>query len=317
MFVPIEKSRLQALPRTDDPTDRRLASYVQAVGEGDRVSALEQIGRDDIILIGYPDDRGVDRNGGRIGSAEGPEAVRKHLYKMTPPGDRPLPTNLKIWDLGDLMCWSMDLLEAHERARETIRDLRQKGARILTIGGGHDRAYPDFVDFQGHVLNVDAHLDMRPNPTEPARAGHSGTPFRRILSAQRNPPRVSAVGLQRHCNAHAHLEWSKGHRVTTIFLEDFPANPEAQWEQVSNTLELKNAGPYALSIDLDAFAAADAPGVSAPQPQGVSTGLVFRMIRALRDRTRHLGLYELNPKYDVDDHTARLAARLAFEFIFG
>lgn len=313
MFVPYPKSSLHPKPRSEDPADVRVAARVQCV-EGNLEGALDQIKPTDVVVVGYPDDRGVDRNGGRIGAAEGPDEIRRHLYKMTPPPER--TTDFRIWDFGNLASWSMDLLEAHETARKHIADLRRTGARILTLGGGHDWAYPDYVGFEGHVINLDAHLDMRPNPDDSSRAGHSGTPFRRLLS-EKGAPHVSAVGLQRSCNAASHLEWAHGHRVTTLFLEELPFGLGPQWELVAGRLELlKSEARYALSIDLDAFAQSEAPGVSAPQAVGVSTALALELVRRLKGQTRQLGLYELNPRFDVDGHTARLAARLAWEYLF-
>jgi len=313
MFVPYPKSLLHPKPRTEDPSDVRVAARVHCV-EGNFENALGQIKPADVVVLGYPDDRGVDRNGGRIGASEGPDEIRKHLYKMTPPPERLL--DFRIWDFGNLASWSMDLLEAHEVARRFVGDLRRTGARLLSFGGGHDWAYPDFAGAPGHVINLDAHLDMRPNPDESSRAGHSGTPFRRILS-EKNPPHVSALGLQRSCNAASHLEWAHGHRVTTLFFEELPSGLGPQWELVVHRLELHKADAvYALSIDLDAFPQSDAPGVSAPQAVGLDTALARELIRRLKNQTRQMGLYELNPRFDVDGHTARLAARLAWEFLF-
>ncbi|HLR26945.1 MAG TPA: hypothetical protein VK112_13855, partial [Fodinibius sp.] len=37
-----------------------------------------------VVLLGFPSDEGVKRNGGREGAAEAPDEIRKELYKMTP-----------------------------------------------------------------------------------------------------------------------------------------------------------------------------------------------------------------------------------------
>src|SRR5438270_5347631 len=36
------------------------------------------------VLIGFPQDEGVRRNGGRTGAAEAPREIRRFLYRLTP-----------------------------------------------------------------------------------------------------------------------------------------------------------------------------------------------------------------------------------------
>ncbi len=316
MFAPFPQNQLAGRPRREDHQDVRVAGLVTPY-EGPAASFLEQVRPTDIVVLGYPDDRGIDRNGGRLGAAEGPDEIRRRLYRLTPPPQR-TTTDLRIWDLGNLRSWSMDLLEAQEKARDFVADLRKTGARILSLGGGHDWAYSDFQGFEGHVINFDAHLDVRPLPNEDELKGHSGTPFRRILEENKQgKTRVSAVGLQRTSNARAHLEWAEGHRVTPLFLEELPWDLPRQLELVRNKLELgPKAGALGLSIDMDAFPQHISPGVSAPQPFGLDPTLVLTLVRELKASTRQLGLYETSPRLDVDGSTARLAARLAYEFLF-
>jgi formiminoglutamase len=67
-----------------------------------------------------------------------------------------------------------------------------------------------------------------------------------------------------------------------------------------------------LTIDLDVLPAALAPGVSAPAPRG----LALEVVEALIDTVVASGklalgeVAELNPRFDLDGQTARVAARL-------
>lgn len=279
--------------------------------------ALSEIKRGDCVVLGYPDDRGVERNFGRPGACEGPDAIRSVFYRMTP---SPLkPRDIRLVELGNFLTWSMDLLEAHTEARKMIAALRETGARILTLGGGHDWAYSDFADWSGPLLHLDAHLDMRPTPDDPTQAGHSGTPFRRILSESKKPPQIKVLGVQSHCNSRSHLDWSGGFSVSALFLEELPLDLEAQWELMLNQLQIHaektKSHPIAMSVDMDVFSQAVAPGVSAPQPVGLNPALVLRLIRFLGPRLVQLGIYETNPRYDVDRQTSRLASKLMHEFV--
>ena len=67
-----------------------------------------------------------------------------------------------------------------------------------------------------------------------------------------------------------------------------------------------------LTIDIDAFSAALAPGVSAPAARGITLEVVEPLLEIIgRDnKLRLFDIAETCPAFDIDGHTARLAARL-------
>src|SRR5438477_12562249 len=62
--------------RPDDPRLGEITEFWQ----GSDVSLAP--GR--AVLIGFPQDEGVRRNGGRVGAAEAPNEIRRWLYRLTP-----------------------------------------------------------------------------------------------------------------------------------------------------------------------------------------------------------------------------------------
>ena len=91
---------------------------------------------------------------------------------------------------------------------------------------------------------------------------------------------------------------------------------EEQWTLLKDKFSLSVASDqFALSVDMDAFPQSVAPGVSAPQAFGLDPRLALRLIDELGSRLRHLGIYALNPMYDRDAETSRLAAKLVFQFL--
>jgi formimidoylglutamase len=321
LFTPTPKELSELFVREEDPQDLRLAHSIRRV-EAPFGIFLEQVKAGDVVILGYPDDRGVERNGGRTGAFAAPDLIRKFLFRLTPSySTKKLPT---IYDLGNLKTWSQDLPVSHEEARDCVKALRQKGARLVTLGGGHDWAYPDFVDLaeafptrKARVLNIDAHLDVRPEPQDEKRKGNSGTPFRRVLSLQSQKiPEIMAMGLQETSNAKAHVEWAHSRHVTTLFLEELPENLERRWPFVVDRLQLADkSAVYGISIDMDAFPQFVSPGVSAPQVFGVDPRLVQKLITTMGTSIEHLGLYEYNPSFDSDSHSARLAAHLIHTYL--
>ncbi len=326
MFLQTSQHLIIPKPRPDDATDLRLAQYVKNIAIQNIEQLETEVKKNDIVILGYPDDRGVDRNNGRPGASEAPDCIRKYLYRMTP--GRKLRPSTRIIDIGNLRSWSHNLENAHQAARKTISILRKQEARIITLGGGHDWALPDFGDFfthshsewdHSHLINFDAHLDMRPQPQEADRKNHSGTPFRLILDeiGHLGQNRFSSIGLQEHCNSQSHVQWALGHRALLQFVEDLPTELSDQWNLLNEKLDLGRSQRtrFGLSVDMDAFSQAHAPGVSAPQSFGLDPRLVVKFITVLAKQNSQIGIYETNPRFDKDDATSRLAARLAYEFI--
>ena len=70
-----------------------------------------------------------------------------------------------------------------------------------------------------------------------------------------------------------------------------------------------------LSLCLDVFSAAYAPGVSAMQPLGLTPWHVIPLIRQLAASGKVISydIAELSPRYDIDQRTAKLAANLIYE----
>ena len=281
------------------------------------------------VLLGVADDRGVHLNGGRMGAADGPQRFRDYFSRL------PVPQELGmrvVVSAGDLMP-AENTAETHARLAEVVAVLRERfpASRLVVIGGGHDHAYGEVLglsralaaqrsDVKVAVCNIDAHADVRPHHGEP----HSGTPFRRLLiepAARLAGPSLMAWGLQASCNASLHLDFLRQHGCRVVMWQEIETDEHrAGAELVRSLHELAqtHAG-LSLSVDMDAFAQSVAPGVSAPSPLGVPPGAVVLAAAALGLQTcaTQLGIYELNPRFDQDGATARLAARIAWSYITG
>ena len=74
-------------------------------------------------------------------------------------------------------------------------------------------------------------------------------------------------------------------------------------------------GPVYVSLDLDALDPAYAPGVSHPEPGGLSTRDVVSLIHRLPSTVVGADVVEYNPANDVRDLTARVAAKFVKELV--
>ncbi len=100
-----------------------------------------------IGILGYPGEEGVIRNQGRIGTIEGPAAIRKMLGQTA----LHLPENLPILDYGDIFTLDQDMESSHEMISKITYDLFSTNHFPVLFGGGHDLAYAHGKGFQKYV----------------------------------------------------------------------------------------------------------------------------------------------------------------------
>ncbi len=271
----------------------------------------------DAIIVGFPVDEGVRRNGGRVGAAEGPVAIRQALFRLTPDprlfsefGKFLMATD----DLGDLV--STGNLEADQAALGRILAPHLKrGAVAIVLGGGHETSFGHFLGYVAagqpvQVLNWDAHPDVRPLREG---KGHSGSPFRQILEhPSRLCRRYDVAGLSPTSVAKAHLDYLELHGGTWLFNEELNAT------EIDRIHERITESTLA-TFDLDAVDGSAAPGVSASAILGIPVrDWLHAAERAGQNRCiRSMDVVELNPRFDVDGRTARLAAATVWHFLRG
>jgi formimidoylglutamase len=273
-------------------------------------------------LLGLPDDLGVRLNGGRPGARGGPTALRAVLARYGVPWDglRQQALDVPIYDAGDVAPAAGDderaLLETHARVEGAVAELQRLGMVTLCVGGGHDLSLPSVSAASSAAgqplggVNLDAHLDVR------ERVG-SGMPFRRLIESQKlEPRRFLELGLGRFVNDQRDLEWLRAQGGSAVYAQTlFERGLDAQ----AIVACASAGGPAFLSIDLDALDQSVAPGVSAPNPLGVSVWDAARLAEAAGacPAVRHFDLMELNPAVDQDGKTARAACSLLLHFVAG
>lgn len=270
-----------------------------------------------VAIVGFPSDEGVRRNGGRPGAAEGPRAIREALYRLTPDARRPdafAAILAGTADLGDVAA-SGDVEADQARLAEYIAPLLQREVIVVVLGGGHETTFGHFLAYADagrdvDILNWDAHADVR--PLNDGRA-HSGSPFRQALDHPSRPcHRYRVAGLQPHTTAAAHAELVRQRGGEVIWRD-------ALSREAIDRLAVGLRDPALATFDIDAVDAAAAPGVSAPNPGGLAPALwlhaAYRM--GASGAVRSMDIVEVNPRFDQDGRTARLAALTVWHFLRG
>lgn len=286
-----------------DKNDPRLGEIVSS-DDKDYESA-------DIVILGCPQDEGVRRNGGRIGAAAAPDAIREQFYKLTP-----FNIKRKIIDLGNIKIGGT-LEETHEKHFAVVKQILEDKKRLIVLGGGNDISYPDgaaMADVFGPEwwigVNIDAHLDVRI-----AEQRNSGTPYRQLLEENLLLPKFFyEVGYQTHFASPVYYEYIRDLGVNRISLELLRSRDEADIELKENIREKFIGQSSSLNtffgFDLDAVRSADAPGTSAPSPLGLRAGEFITLVKyaASLANTKIIEFSEVNPNFDVDNRTTKLVA---------
>jgi formiminoglutamase len=270
-------------------------------------------------LLGFCCDEGVRRNLGRAGAAAGPGALREVLAKLPTPYDK-----IICYDAGDITCTDGDLEGAQQALGEAVARLLAQRITPIVIGGGHEMAWGHYQGIakvcaqqKTGIVNFDAHYDMR--PLLPDNKGSSGTPFLQIAaacSAANHYFDYNCIGIQHTGNTRPLFDTAKHYGVKTLYAEELHQSGVAKYLHFVDRVINANEKIY-LTLCLDVLSAAYAPGVSAPQPLGLTPWQILPFLHRLAASGKIISydIAELAPKYDFDNRTARLAASLVYEII--
>lgn len=272
---------------------------------------------DKIAFLGYACEAGVARNKGRIGAAHGSDAIRTQLAKLPIHGDN----MLNLFDAGTVSCREDALETTQETTANCVFRLLEHDFFPILLGGGHDMAWAHFWGISRFlqknnsektigVINLDAHFDLR----KPMDFAHSGTPFYQIkqwCDEHQKPFHYLCLGIQKASNSQILFDRAKLWQVD--FVEATECNLVC-FDSLEKRIQdfLSKSDFVYLTIDLDVFSSAFAPGVSAPSPVGIDPNTAVQILQTIKNSKKLISVdfAELNPTFDLDNRTASLTARL-------
>lgn len=254
-----------------------------------------------ILLRGIP----FDQNSSYLrGAAHGPEKIREAMFSgssnMFTEDGTELVSGVNIKDAGDL-----NISEKSEyplKIKEDIQSFLAEYEKILVLGGDHSLTYPVIQAFAERyndltILHFDAHSDLY-DSLNGNRHSHA-SPFARIMEAKL-AGRLVQVGI-RTLNQHQR-EQAENYGVEII-----------EMHKIDETANLQFKKPVYLSLDLDVFDPAYAPGVSHHEPGGMSIRDVITIIKQVNMNIVGADIVELNPDRDLNSVTAMAAFKMLKE----
>lgn len=257
-----------------------------------------------VTLLGLPWD---GSSSFERGAAEAPPLIRAALRSASSNSFNERGDDLSAADVlddaGDLTLPS-DAAGAREAIEQGVSGILERGGKPLLLGGDHSVTYPVLRAFRDQpvpltILHFDAHGDIYED-FEGDRFSHA-CPFARIME-EKLAVRLVQVGL-RTLTPHQRAQSSRW--GTEIIGAD-------RWRDAAPVIAGLRGCVY-VSLDLDVLEPMLAPGISHPEPGGLTVRDVLDLLAHLRADVVGADVVEYNPRNDVRDLTARVAAKFVKE----
>ena len=254
-----------------------------------------------IDLIGLPSD---SNSSFERGPAMAPAAIRRALWSdrgnLACEDGQEIGIDVELRDRGDL--WLNEDAADDAVIADAVRAAIQSGAVPLALGGDHAITHPVVRGIHAEhgpvtILHFDAHPDLYDDFEGNPRSHAS--PFARIMEAGL-ATRLVQVGI-RTLNAHCRQQ-AERFGVEIVPMTDFAPDKVPVLD-----------GALYISIDLDGIDPSEAPGVSHPEPGGLTMREVLAVLHRQTAPVVGADVVELNPRFDQNDRTAIVAAKLVRE----
>lgn len=270
-----------------------------------------------IQLIGFPSDKGVQINGGRTGAAKAPELVFEQLMKLTPHAQylsKHVSLLHKTANPQILNC-SGNLEIDQPELGEKIGEVLTENQIPIIVGGGHETSYGHFLGYvkagkEVDIINIDAHTDVRHLKQNQA---HSGSPFRQaLLHPSGLCKSYNVYGLNPSSVSAEHLKFVQKHGKAHF-------ESDTELNGILDLAKMNNSGNIMVTMDMDVVSQGEAPGVSAPNASGISRNLWLSIAFEFGKlpNVTSFDLCEVNPGFDRDHQTVKLAALTIWYFLLG
>ncbi|WP_026893979.1 formimidoylglutamase [Clostridiisalibacter paucivorans] len=290
-----------------DLTDEKLTPYEDKLGIG---------------FIGFCSDEGIKINNGRVGAFDGPKAIRKKMANLPCCFSK----DVKLFDAGDIINRNCTLQESQDLLAISVEKILDSNLFPILLGGGHEIAFGHYNGVLNYlkkhtkkpnigIINFDAHFDLRPYDKESS----SGTMFRQIsdICIQENIDfSYFCIGIQKHSNTLSLFKTANELNTKYILAEHMEKKEEIDLLNKLRNFISQQEYIY-ITICSDVLAAAYAPGVSAPQPLGITPQILLKYLKYILKSKKVISfdIAEISPKLDIDNMTSNLAASIIYSLV--
>lgn len=258
---------------------------------------------DGLVLLGVGEDRGAENN---AGCADAPDEIRRYLYKLAVPH-----ADAAIADLGNIIL-GQTVEDTYYAVAEVVAEVVRHGSTLVLMGGSQDITFAAYKGFEllGRIIDiasVDSRFDIDHNDDFTSR-----TWLQKII--MQNPNYLffyANIGYQTHFVGQDFVK----------LMDDlkFDAYRVGEVQQDMSRAEALIRNSDLVSVDVGSVRQSDAPGNLDPSPHGFYGEEFCQMMRfaGMSNKTRCLGLFEVNPRWDNRGQTSHMVAQGIWYFIEG
>lgn len=297
-FSPIE---IEKITGRQQLKEFQLGTLISIYSETNNFPDLENI---NLAIIGVLEDRNAPEN---KGAANAPNEVRSFLYQLYSGG-----FDLKMADLGNINA-GHSAEDTYFALRSTIDFLIRQNIVPIILGGTQDLTYAQFLGYKDleqtiNVVAVDSVFDLGNPDEEITNTSYLG----KIILYQPNYLfNYSNIGYQTYLVNQTSLEM-----MNKLFFDVYRlGHVRDKIEEAEPIIRQADM----LSFDMTAIKHADAPANPNASPNGFYAEEACQMMRyaGMNDKLSSLGIYEINPNFDVNGKTSHLAAQMIWCFMEG
>jgi len=257
-----------------------------------------------IAIVGVGEARNSENNDG---CQHAPDGVRKFLYKLNGGS-----FSLSVADLGNINS-GHSIEDTYFALRETIDFLIRKNIIPVIIGGSQDLTYPQFLGYKDleqtiNVVAIDSSFDLGNADESITNNSYLG----KIILYQPNYLfNYSNIGYQTYL-----VDQASTQMMSRLYFDTYRLGQVRDKIEESEPI-IRQADM--LTFDITAIKHSDAPANPNASPNGFYAEEACQMMRyaGMNDKLSSIGIYEINPDYDVNGKTAHLAAQMIWCFMEG
>ena len=282
-------------------SENKLGSVIVGfTSEGD-FPELENI---DMAIIGVCESRNSINN---EGSSLAPDQVRNYLYNLYQGSFR-----ARMVDLGNIQ-QGHEVEDTYYALKTTIEYLIRNNVIPIIIGGSQDLTYAQFLGYENleqtiNVVTVDSTFDIG-NPEDDIK---NNAYLGKIILYQPNFLfNYSNIGYQTYL-----VDPTSLNMMNRLYFDAYRLGQVRDMIEESEPV-IRHADM--LSFDISSIKHSDAPANSMASPNGFYAEEACQMMRyaGMNDKLTSVGIYEINPEFDVQGKTASLAAQMIWCFADG
>lgn len=258
----------------------------------------------DIAIVGVCEDRNSENN---TGSNMAPNDVRGFLYKLYGGSFR-----ASVVDLGNINPGN-STQDTYFAVRSTVDFLVRKNIIPIIIGGSQDLSYAQFLGYKDleqtiNIVAIDSVFDLGNPDTEISNNSYLG----KIILHQPNYLfNYSNIGYQTYL-----VDPNSIKMMNRLYFDSYRLGQVRDKIEESEPI-IRQADM--ITFDITAIKHSDAPANPNASPNGFYAEEACQMMRyaGMNDKLSSLGIYEINPTFDVSGKTSHLAAQMIWCFMDG